>query len=100
MKVIKGQKPNRSFLLRAAIFVFAAYTLVMLVNQQVEIQEKRRELSDMKQQIQIQEIKNEDLKHALSAGTGGNSDYIEREARKGLDYAKPGERVFINIAGN
>lgn len=100
MKVIKGQKRNKSFLLRAAVFVFAVYTAVMVVNQQIEIQQKRRQLSELKQQIQIQEVKNEDLKHALSTGKGGNSDYIEREARKGLDYAKPGERVFINIAGN
>lgn len=99
MKVIKGPKPNRSFLLRTAVLVFAAYLFVMLVNQQVQIQEKRRLLSQTRQQIQIQEIKTEDLKHALSAGTG-NSDYIEREAREGLNYAKPGERVFINIAGN
>lgn len=100
MKVINGQKSNKSLLLRAAIFIFAAYTMILLVNQQMEIQDKRRQLTEIRQQIQIQEIKNEDLKHALSAGTGGNSDYIEREARKGLNYAKPGERVFINIAGN
>ena len=100
MKVIKGQKPNRSFLLRVAIFVFAAYTLIILVNQQIQIQDKRKQLSDIKQQIQIQEIKNEDLKQALSAGADNSSDYIEQEAREGLNYAKPGERVFINIAGN
>ncbi len=100
MKVIKGQKPNRSFLLRVAIFAFAAYTLIILVNQQIQIQEKRNQLSEAKQQIQIQEIKNEDLKQALSAGGNNNSDYIEKEAREGLNYAKPGERVFINIAGN
>ena len=100
MKVIKGRKPNKSFLLRVAIFVFAAYTLIILVNQQVQIQEKRKQLADANQQIQIQEIENGDLKQALSADAGDNSDYIEQEAREGLNYAKPGERVFINIAGN
>ena len=27
-------------------------------------------------------------------------EYIERYAREELDYAKPGERIFVNIAGN
>ena len=32
---------------------------------------------------------------------GGYDDaYIERYAREELDFAKPGERVFVNVAGN
>ena len=100
MKVIKTKKQNGSFLLRVAIFAFAVYTVVALVNQQVQISEKRQELASVKQQIQIQEIKNEDIKHALNTGANENSDYIERIAREGLNLAKPGERVFVNIAGN
>lgn len=100
MKVLEGRKPKKSFLLRMAVFVFAAYMLVSLVDQQLEIQKKRQELESAKQQIQIQEIKNEDLKHAFSTGTDSESDYIERKAREELNYAKPGERVFVNIAGH
>lgn len=100
MKVIKVKKQKGSLLLRVAIFAFAVYTVVALVNQQVQISEKRQELASVKQQIQIQEIKNEDIKHALSTGANESSDYIERVAREGLNLAKPGERVFVNIAGN
>lgn len=100
MKVLEREKPKKSFLLRLAVFAFAVYLLISLVNQQVTIQAKRRELAAAKQQIQIQEIKNEDLKHAFSSGKKKNSDYIERKAREELDYAKPGERVFVNIAGH
>ena len=100
MKVIKTKKQNGSFLLRVAIVAFAVDTVVALVNQQVQISEKRQELASVKQQIQIQEIKNEDIKHALNTGANENSDYIERIAREGLNLAKPGERVFVNIAGN
>lgn len=100
MKVLEKEKPKKSFLLRLAVFAFAAYLLIALVNQQITIQAKRRELAAAKQQIQIQEVKNEDLKHAFGSGTKKDSDYIERKAREELDYAKPGERVFVNIAGH
>ncbi|HEX3039777.1 MAG TPA: septum formation initiator family protein [Caproiciproducens sp.] len=99
MKIIKTKKQRGSFLLRIAVFAFAVYSVVALVNQQVQISEKRQQLASVKQQIQIQEIKNEDIKHALSTGANGNRDYIERVAREGLSLAKPGERVFVNIAG-
>ncbi|WP_101696464.1 FtsB family cell division protein [Clostridium minihomine] len=100
MKVLKTKKQKKSFLLRFAIFSFAAYITVALINQQIQISEKKRQLEELKQQIQIQEIKNEDLKHSLASGDTVDEEYIERVAREGLDYAKPGERVFVNIAGN
>lgn len=100
MKVIKKKKQKGSFLLRTSIFAFAVYIIVALVNQQVQISQKREELDLIKQQIQIQEIKNDDIKHVLSTDTSENSDYIERVARENLHFAKPGERVFVNIAGN
>lgn len=89
MKVIKTKKQRGSFLLRVAIFAFAVYTVVLLVNQQVQISEKQQQLSNIKKQIQVQEIKNEDIKHALSTGANASSDYMERLARAGLNLASP-----------
>ena len=100
MKVIKKKKQKGSFFLRTAVFAFAMYIVVALVQQQLLISQKRQELATVKQQIQVQEVKIEDIKHALSANTNENSDYIERVARESLNFAKPGERVFVNIAGN
>lgn len=100
MKVIKQKKQKGSILLRIAILAFAAYIVVALVNQQVQISEKRQQLTDLQQQLKVQEIKNDDIKHALKSGANANSDYIERVAREELDFAKPGERVFVNISGN
>lgn len=96
MKLIKGEKPRRSILLRVAIFAFAVYALMLLVQQQAKISAKKQELASVNQQIRIQEIKNDDLKNALGSG---QSDYIEKAAREGLGFSKPGERVFVNIAG-
>lgn len=100
MKVIKKQKPKKRILLHLAIFIFAVYMFWGLVNQQIKISDKRRQLAQTKQQIQVQEIKNKDLENALKTGVDSSSDYIEQKARDELDYAKPGERVFVNIAGN
>ncbi|WP_416201024.1 MAG: Septum formation initiator [Thermocaproicibacter melissae] len=96
MKLIKGQKPRKSILLRVAIVAFAIYAIMLLVQQQAEINAKKQELASVEQQIKIQEIKNDDLRNALGSG---QSDYIEKAARESLGYSKPGERVFVNIAG-
>ena len=100
MKVIKRKKQRGSLLLKLAIFAFAAYIVFALVNQQVQINEKSQELADLQEQVETQKIKNEDMKHALNADEEETKEYIEREAREDLDYAKPGERVFVNIAGD
>lgn len=99
MQVIKGRKPKKSLLLRFAIFVFAVYAFAALVQQQVTISQKKQELASAQQQLQIQELKSDDLRSAVTSGKGGSSDYIEKAAREGLDFSKPGERVFVNIAG-
>ena len=99
MKVIQGKKPKKSILLRIAVFAFAVYALAALVQEQATLSAKKQELASVKQQIRIQEIKNEDLKNAVDSGKDGQSAYIEKAAREGLDYSKPGERVFVNIAG-
>ncbi len=99
MKVIEGHRRKRNILLRIAVFAFAVYFLTLLVGQQAQIKKKQQELASVRQEIRVQEIKNEDLKGAASGGKDANSDYIERAAREGLDFAKPGERVYVNIAG-
>jgi cell division protein FtsB len=99
MKVIQGKKPKKSILLRIAVLAFAVYVLAALVQEQATLNEKKKELASIQQQIRIQEIKNEDLKNAIDSGQDGQDGYIEKAAREGLDYSKPGERVFVNIAG-
>ena len=99
MQEVKTKKAKKSFFLRLAVFVFICYVAVMLVNQQMQISAKREELDKVNQQIQVQELENEQLRDVLNS-EDGNQEYIERIARGDLDLAHPGERVFINIAGN
>jgi cell division protein FtsB len=100
MKVIKRKKSKNSILLKTAVFSFAVYIIFALVDQQIQITQKRQELATVNQKIATQQIKNEDIKHALNNGVNENKDYIERVARENLNLAKPGERVFVNVAGN
>lgn len=99
MQEVKTPKTKKSFFLRLAIFVFICYIAVTLVNQQMQLSEKRKALDDLNQAIKVQELQNDQLQGVLNS-KDGNQEYIERIARGDLDLATPGERVFINIAGN
>ncbi len=85
--------------LSAGLIVFAFYAVFTLVNQQVEISEKREQLEQLQGEIVVQELKNDELKQVYELEDDENNAYIERVAREEFDYSKQGERVFINIAG-
>lgn len=102
MKVVKQKRKGKakSILLRLAVLAFVAYIVVVLVDQQVQISAKKEELEQLNEQIRIQEIENEDKRSIVESDDAENEEYIARVAREDLDFARPGERVFINIAGN
>lgn len=89
-----------SVALSTLLIVFAFYAVITLVNQQIEISEKREQLSALNEEIVIQEVKNDELKQVYELEDAENDAYIERVAREEFDYSKQGERVFINIAGD
>lgn len=102
MKVINGKpkRRKRSIILRIALLAFAVYIVASIVNQQIQIGQKKQELSMVSQQLNAQNLKNEELKTALETGTTNSDEFIERKAREELNYVKPNERVFVNIAGD
>ena len=101
MRVIKRKKSKKHIFFRLAVLALVAYVAVSLGNQQVQIRAKEQELEALNQQIEIVEIKNTDIKRVLDSDDEEVKDYIERAAREGnLNLTYPGERVFINIAGN
>lgn len=101
MKKVKTKNRKRSVKMALSFFliVFAIYAVVTLVNQQVEIAEKKQELEVLQDSILIQEVKNEEIKQVYELDDDENDAYIERVAREEFDYSKQGERVFINVAG-
>ena len=103
-KESKGRRrfPSRlAFVLIAVIaFAFMIYSVVSLVGIQSQINERRAELEEIKDQITVQEIKNEEMAKTYNLSDKERSDYIEQIARDDLDYVKEGERVFVNVSGD
>lgn len=100
MHEVKTSKQKGSLILKIAVAAFACYIIYLLISQQVSINNKKTELSEIDSQIAAQEVKNEELKYALEAEGSGTDEYAEEYARGELDYAKSDERVFVNIGGN
>ncbi len=98
MHELKIDKYKGSFLLKFAALCFAVFILVSLVGQQFQIMDKRQQLEDLQQKLSTQNARNEEIQNSLE-NSGGMAEYAERKARSELDYAKPGERVFIDMGG-
>lgn len=98
MREWKMEKYKGSFLLKFAVLCFAVFILVSLIGQQFQIMEKQEELQSLQDQLNTQNIRNEEIQNSLE-NSGGLAEYAERKARSELDYAKPGERVFVDVGG-
>ena len=99
--VHKRKKTN--WILSVGAIAFVITIAVMIVGQHVRITESRRQLEELKGQVDLQVIKNSELKDVAEAVEKEDfdkySDYIEKRARM-YGFTKDGEVVFINIAGN
>ena len=100
MKILKKSKKKKNIILKIAVLSFCVYISFVLVNQQIQISNKKEELNTLNQKITSQSVKNDEMKNIVASDTNENEAYIERIARECLDFAKQGERVFVNVIGN
>ena len=102
IKVIEGKKNRKKFkiLLYIAAAAVVVYIGITTISQQIQISQKEAQLAEIQQQLSVQNLRNDELKNALDAGLNASSEYIKRVARQSLDFAKPGERIFVNISGD
>ncbi len=98
MKVVKKNKRG-SILLRVAILAFSAYVVLALINQQVQLSEKRKELDALNEQKRISEMKVEEIRQYTDENGELYEKYIKDTAYKDLKYGEQGVRVYVNIAG-
>ena len=89
------KKTRGSFLLTLAVLGLTLVVLLSVVDRQMQIADKREQLET---QLDAQNQKNQELRRALEE-ENGLADYAERRARLDLGYAKPGEKVFIDMGG-
>ena len=80
------------------LVIVSAAMFVGLVRNQVSIAAKQQELQSLKNQLAAQVTENAELSGTLDQGEQGDSAIIERYARE-QGYAKPNERVFVDISG-
>lgn len=87
-------------LLTLAVVAFLIYSMVSILNIQAQIRERRAELNELKEQITVQEIKNEEIQKLYDSTGSDFSALAEQIARDDLDFVKEGERVFVNVTGD
>ena len=85
------------FFLRAGLVLIGGYLVAGIVFNQVDIAAKQKELQDLENKLEQQRQQNDELERVLESGS--DQEIIERVARDKLGYAKPNERVFIDVTG-
>lgn len=86
----------RNWLIWIAVCGFIGYLIVNLVICRVNISTKQQELSAVQAELEAQRAANEEISRELD---GTDAEITERTARDELDYARPNERVFVDVSG-
>lgn len=93
----KPKQGMRGSVLKLGVVVVAVYLIVGIVGGQMQLAQKQRELATLENQLQSQIEENRELQRMMDADD--DAAYIERMARERLGYARPHERVFIDLTG-
>lgn len=93
-KQAKKPRKKRNRILLLAVLVFGVYTVVMLTQLQLELNERQQALDDIDAQIAEQQRANEDLQDKIDH----YEKYLEEQVRQ-QGMARPGEIIFQEIPG-
>ncbi len=89
----KGRTP---VLVKIIAIIFLVYAAVKIVDLQTQIAEKREQLNSLSMRIEEYETSNSELRKQMEAGV--SDEDIGEAARTELNYAEPGERVFVDTS--
>ena len=89
----KTYKYNR--LLKLVTLALLISLVIYCVKTQHDISTMQGKLEAVQQQVEQQRLVNKDLELSLRR----DDSYMERSARKKLDYAHPEERVYVDTSG-
>lgn len=95
----RKKKQNRipMILGQVGILLVGGYLVTGILFNYVRISGKREELQNMEEHLAAQQQQNAELSRVLESGS--DLEIIERVARDKLGYAKPNERVFVDMTG-
>lgn len=91
-------KKNKSVILRLFILGVCAYFSVTLTGLWSDLNEKRKELSQLNEQYVAEQNDIEELRSMLDSES--NQQIIEKAARERLGYIYSNEQVFIDYSGS
>ena len=101
MQVFKRKKKKRSIIIRTIVVVVLlcgfVNMLYVFVQQRLTIAERQKEYDRLEEKIEDQVLENDELRSIVE--DEDLSAYMEKIARESLNYAYPGEQVYINVAG-
>lgn len=97
MFIVKRKKNRKIFFLRISIFAILVYVSFILINNQMQLNQKKQELESLKLNIKMQDIKNEEIDSITNSPD--KNDYLKGVARSKLDLFEQGSRVFVNVSG-
>ena len=83
------------WLVPLCVAVFCGYLFFMLIGCRVTISSRQQQLTEMQARLVTIKAENAELRRVLAEGEDA---IIERIARE-QDYAKPNERIFVDISG-
>ena len=95
----KKKRKLRYILLYLAAIGFVFYAVITIIDQSVKISEKKAELSELQQHINVVEIESNYLEKVQNFQGEELAEYMEKIAKEDLGYVSDGERIFINVAG-
>ncbi len=94
------KKKKKNFIIYIALIAFSVYAVVTLVNQQIQINQKKAEYDGLVDDSYVWDVKIKEISEVYNSDDKDNAKYIEKFAREEFDYANKDERIFINIAGD
>jgi cell division protein FtsB len=95
------KKRRKSIILRfatGAFIVYLVYIGITLFNLQMQIGKKQMDVTTLTAQVNAQKTQNENAQRLLAMKS--NDQLMQSVAKDKLNYATPGEKVFINATGN
>jgi cell division protein FtsB len=99
MQNTKPQQKTKltTVLLRLGVCVIGLYLVVSLITTQVEIVAGRNQFNAVLAEIETQKAQNTEIQRVLESST--EAELVERIARDKLGYARPDERIFMDMSG-
>ena len=86
------KKKRGSIILRITLLVFAVYMIYSLSTLQIELAEKKKQLSEIQVTKAEKQMKVDELTSLLENGT--EKDFIEKAAREKLNYVYRNEQIY------